>query len=321
MDLYNILELDNTCSQEDIRKAYKKLAFKYHPDKHLDNKLFYEEKFKKISEAYQILSNEKMKKEYDISGNININDLKDPLDLFNNIYDNLQNAFHKTDIKNFKKIFQNIDKTSLIKDSVKLLNYYFISKSYNETENNNIKTKNNIKIDLSKLNLNKDNKIKLDLNIFYNFKNINIDIIDKTESYVLNLNTEFSSHNIQIKDKLYNFKLLDCSKSLFKRVNSYDLIKNIEIGLLDYFEGFLLILDTYKDSISRSINLINNKSMIIKLEKYGLPIWSKNKFGDLYINFHIIPKIKRLHNPPLSNYTLNSINFKEIIENINLYNI
>ena len=54
---YKILELENNASLDDIKKAYRKLAVKYHPDKNPDNKEHAEEKFKEISQAYEILTN------------------------------------------------------------------------------------------------------------------------------------------------------------------------------------------------------------------------------------------------------------------------
>lgn len=58
---YNILELKPGCSQEEIKKAYKKLAIKYHPDKQNDKsseeKAIAEAKFKEIAEAYDMLMN------------------------------------------------------------------------------------------------------------------------------------------------------------------------------------------------------------------------------------------------------------------------
>ncbi len=63
-DFYNILGVPRNASQEDIKKAYRKLAVKYHPDKNQGNSAA-EEKFKKISEAYSILSDEQKKAEYD----------------------------------------------------------------------------------------------------------------------------------------------------------------------------------------------------------------------------------------------------------------
>ena len=64
-DYYKILELEKNATPEEIRKAYKRLAFKYHPDKNPNNKEEAEKKFKQIYEAYSILSNENGKIKYD----------------------------------------------------------------------------------------------------------------------------------------------------------------------------------------------------------------------------------------------------------------
>lgn len=70
-DYYKILELDKSASQSDIKKAYRKLALKYHPDKN-DSKDA-EQKFKDISEAYSILSDTTKKANYDRYGSVNVN--------------------------------------------------------------------------------------------------------------------------------------------------------------------------------------------------------------------------------------------------------
>ena len=53
---YKELQLDNNSSDAEVKKAYKKLAMQWHPDKNTDNSEEAEKKFKKISEAYQVLS-------------------------------------------------------------------------------------------------------------------------------------------------------------------------------------------------------------------------------------------------------------------------
>ena len=53
--LFKILEINENASQDDIKKAYKKLAIKYHPDKNIHNKMDAIEKFQEILHAYQIL--------------------------------------------------------------------------------------------------------------------------------------------------------------------------------------------------------------------------------------------------------------------------
>lgn len=66
-DYYKLLGLDKKSTTEDIKKAYRKLALKWHPDKNPNNKAA-EEKFKKISEAYAVLSDPKKREEYDTFG-------------------------------------------------------------------------------------------------------------------------------------------------------------------------------------------------------------------------------------------------------------
>ena len=66
-DYYNVLGVQKSASEEEIKKAYRKLAMKYHPD-HTKGDKSAEEKFKKISEAYAVLSDKEKRKEYDTFG-------------------------------------------------------------------------------------------------------------------------------------------------------------------------------------------------------------------------------------------------------------
>jgi curved DNA-binding protein len=66
-DYYQLLGVEKGASEEKIKKAYRKLAMKYHPD-HTKGDKAAEEKFKKISEAYAVLSDKKKRKEYDTFG-------------------------------------------------------------------------------------------------------------------------------------------------------------------------------------------------------------------------------------------------------------
>jgi curved DNA-binding protein CbpA len=63
-DYYEIMGLENTASSEDIKKAYRELAKKYHPD--INKSSTSEELFKLISEAYEVLSDEARRTQYDL---------------------------------------------------------------------------------------------------------------------------------------------------------------------------------------------------------------------------------------------------------------
>ena len=67
MDYYEVLGVKKDSPAQDIKKAYRKLAMKYHPDKNKGDKAA-EEKFKKISEAYAVLSDPEKRKQFDTFG-------------------------------------------------------------------------------------------------------------------------------------------------------------------------------------------------------------------------------------------------------------
>ena len=86
---YQILELQNNASDEEVKKAYKKMAIKYHPDKQSDKteseKKEAEEKFKTIADAYDVLTNkEKHMPSFD-QGNFRRGSV-DPHEIFNQIF-------------------------------------------------------------------------------------------------------------------------------------------------------------------------------------------------------------------------------------------
>lgn len=57
-DFYEVLGVNRNAEEKEIKKAYRKLSLKYHPDKNPNNKEAAEEIFKKVSFAYGILSNQ-----------------------------------------------------------------------------------------------------------------------------------------------------------------------------------------------------------------------------------------------------------------------
>jgi DnaJ family protein A protein 2 len=103
MKLYDTLNISKDCHQNDIKKAYRKLAMKEHPDKGGS-----QEKFKEINEAYSILSDPQKRKAYDNgqlddNGNQNMQHGFDPFDIFSNFFRhedtnfNFQNTRQKHD--------------------------------------------------------------------------------------------------------------------------------------------------------------------------------------------------------------------------------
>src|SRR4030042_7121832 len=67
-DYYDILGVGKKASEDEIKRAYRKLAMKYHPDKNPNKKKEAEERFKEINEAYAVLSDKEKRKQYDTFG-------------------------------------------------------------------------------------------------------------------------------------------------------------------------------------------------------------------------------------------------------------
>jgi len=83
MEYYQVLGVAKTATADEIKKAYRKLALKYHPDKNQGNKKS-EEKFKEISEAYAVLSDQEKRKQYDTYGSAGFRQRYSQEDIFRN---------------------------------------------------------------------------------------------------------------------------------------------------------------------------------------------------------------------------------------------
>jgi DnaJ-class molecular chaperone len=90
---YETLELEKTATEKEISKQYKKLAAKWHPDKNLNNKEKAEEMFKKISEAYEVLSDPQKRDIYDKYGKKGLQNGHhvDPEELFKQMFGQFSN--------------------------------------------------------------------------------------------------------------------------------------------------------------------------------------------------------------------------------------
>ena len=143
---YDILEVNKNASPEIIEKAYKTLVKKYHPDLQENNlKNIYEEKIKKINEAYDILSNPEKRKNYDSNlknTEISISDynilyqeninLKNNLNILEQKLNNLNNIQNNYQKNNYNNYFNS--------ENNKINNEYNYQK--NNIENNNFDYKN-----------------------------------------------------------------------------------------------------------------------------------------------------------------------------------
>jgi curved DNA-binding protein len=92
-DYYQMLGINRNASEEEIKKAYRKLALQYHPDHHPDDSEC-EERFKEIGEAYAVLGDPEKRKEYDYSGHVRFKRRHTSEDIFRNFdFDQLLKQF------------------------------------------------------------------------------------------------------------------------------------------------------------------------------------------------------------------------------------
>lgn len=115
---YRILDVPKNVSQEELKKVYRKLALKWHPDKNVNNKELAEKNFKNISEAYDILSDPQKRRIYDQvgkdgfknTGGVGAYDFSNAQELFKNFFNNsdiFENIINK---KRKSKFVSNIEK-------------------------------------------------------------------------------------------------------------------------------------------------------------------------------------------------------------------
>ena len=141
-DYYEVLGVPKDATEKDIKKAYRKLAFKYHPDKNPDHKKEAEEKFKEVNEAYSVLSDPDKRRQYDMGGfdfDFNFGDF-DPMeiDFFDDDFGNFGN-FEKMEFNSFGGMGQGQGK------SVKTYTQIINGKKVTKTETTTIDSQGNKK--------------------------------------------------------------------------------------------------------------------------------------------------------------------------------
>lgn len=99
-DYYDILGVQKGASKDDIKGAYRKLALQYHPDRNKDQGA--EEKFKEISEAYAVLSDDEKRKRYDTYGHVG------PEEAFRGSEANFDEVFRDIGFGGFRDIFEQL---------------------------------------------------------------------------------------------------------------------------------------------------------------------------------------------------------------------
>lgn len=274
IDYYNILEIDEYSSKEEIRKQYKKLSLKYHPDKNNNDS----SKFLEIKDAYDILIDDNKRNIYDYQRRFKF--LKDfnldeyEINYINSLYEKINNSYEvrfckilfNTLPKEFHDQLRNLKESIFSNDTIS--KEIIIPPKYINVEN--------LEEDYTiNLNINFDDCYNLSLKsiiihtkdcIYYLFLRVFNDIILKN-----------GKHKFKIHFNIINFN------NLYKKGNDLVIVKNINIYELLFKKEYELNLPD-----STIISFIKNKSNIYCLKNKGLyKSYDYKVRGNIYIIFNL----------------------------------
>ena len=267
MNFYNILEVNHSATNKEIKKSYRRLAKKYHPDK---NKGKYNDiKIKNLNLAYEILSDEKLRIDYDKTLLLKCN----PYDLIQNIIKN-----NKLDILNY---FFDL----IYEDKKKL-----------EIDINNMNFGDIIKNIKSKINLDIKSNIEIKLEDIYNCKKINLIIKRSINKVIINysLDIDFDIYDEELtyensgdsvlfmKGNLIIFIKIIYDPNIFCILDNYNLmvkVKNLDCIIFDKIN---------LKNLNKIIYFKNDIFTIFLVKKYGFLNKETNFKGDLFIKINNI---------------------------------
>ena len=255
-DYYKKLGVSKNSSGEEIQKAYRKLARKYHPDLNQGNKTS-EKKFKEINEAYEVLGDKDSREKYNLYGDDwkRINKNNSGFDWSNFGFGNNKKS-SRNDFRGFSDVFSN-------------MNHGF--KSSNSNQKQNIKNEINITISLEESF--RGTVRKLNLN---HSRNIEVKIPPGVDTgSVVKIKPS--------KDRIILIKIDVLPNPKFSR-NGLDLSTEVFIPLLDCVLGGKTRIDTLDKSVDLKIPPRTQNGQKIKLPGLGMSkAGDFSKRGDFYV--------------------------------------
>lgn len=296
-NLYIILELDphSTCSQDQIKQAYRKMASKYHPDKYtgpIQDKQLINDKFIDIKNAYDILSDVDKKQSYDMLEVSQQSEFYDVLKAFikSKISDDI-------DIDQYIKLFFDDDE-DLLKKYINNLDFFGIYQQI-VSRVTNIDIQDNININIT-------GTIYATYSEKYNNKYRKLQIKRKTRDdiiifvplnnniYILEDEGEYVDNNKVMGDIILNIETSDSLPDNYY-IDKNNLYVTEYISLYDYLYGGDVVLDIFSNKINVKFDSFIEKFPSIIIKNKGFII-NETERGDICIMFKIKSLEELKHN-------------------------
>jgi curved DNA-binding protein len=290
LEFYNLLNITSNATKDEINKAYKKMALKCHPDRNLNNKEEAEEEFKKITHAYEILSNEEERKFYDKYGktrkdyeeenkqNMNMDDI------LNGMFGGMKGFGGFGGMSGFggmpqmSRGFINVQPDIVKQIQIELVDIYNGKK---------------VNIQYTKMTINLINNIKKQENLVYNL-NLEIGFDPRQKIVLQGLGNDITMvNNNQIKGNLIIELQIVKPKNYNIKGNTLDLYSTQKISLVQSLCGLEMSIKKPNDTkIKIYYDNVIQPNKFYKIKNAGIPyinnLTNKLDYHDLYISFEII---------------------------------
>ena len=271
IDYYKILGIDKNSSDNEIKKAYRKLARKYHPDLNPNDKTA-ERKFKEVNEANEVLSNPENRKKYDQYGK----DWKHAEEFEKS---RKQQQYQKSGQRRTGGSFADTDFSDFFES--------MFGRASSRTRSSNVKFRGqdyNAELQLDLKDVYKTHKHTLTVN----GKNIRLNIpagIENGQTIKIIGHGGKGINDGPNGDLFIKFSIVNHSK--FKRVKN-DLYANVDLDLYKAILGGDITVNTFDGKVKLKIKPETTNETKVKLKGKGFPVYKKNgQFGDLYITYQI----------------------------------
>lgn len=315
MDYYQLLGISKLATEEEIKKGYKRMAMKYHPDKNKNDKDA-EQKFKEISQAYQVLIDKNKRRMYDLTGKMDEQPLFESAEdiftkLFNiatqtdylsSLFSGMKQSSHQPNVKSDTYVNNIINDMfgNLAEDDISIHIYSMPI---------NPQMANNTYIPINQQNNDKVEKRTED--VYYNIRASLEDIYNKitkkiTVNHYRKINNEYRKMPVELEIDLTRRELIfegmadeiegysagniivniyDKLHDKYQRINDIDLVYHQDITINQIYNGYKYVI---KHLNNEELHIeYNAKSLINKNNMYQLIKGKGLDNGDLYIHYVI----------------------------------